>query len=462
MDANAPASLTFFGGTGTVTGSRFLLEHAGRRLLLDCGLYQGERELRRRNWEPFPVPPDTIEDVVLSHCHLDHCGYLPALVRDGFGGPVWMTEGTAALAEIVLRDSGFLNERDADLAREGGWSKHATPLPLYTAADADRAVTHFRTVRFDVPTVLDDGLRFTLSRAGHVLGSATTLVEIGASRVLFSGDLGRTAHPVLRARSEPPAASTVVVESTYGDRQHPRPAGPVHERFADAVRRTIKRGGSVLVPAFAVDRTELVLKALSDMLREGRIPQVPVYVDSPMALAALEVYRRGSLRQEMRRDVDPELSRLPDLRAARSPEESMALNDPHVPCIIISASGMATGGRVVHHLRHMLPDHRNMVVMTGYQAFGTRGRALVEGARELKMFGRYVPVEAEVVADEEFSVHADADELIAWLGLMPQRPEAVYVVHGEDAGARALAERIRSELGWTAVVPHIGERIRLA
>lgn len=457
-----PAALTFLGGTGTVTGSRFLVARPGRQLLVDCGLYQGERDLRRRNWEPFPVPVEAIDDVVLTHCHLDHSGYLPALVRDGFRGPVWLTEGTAALAEIVLRDSGFLNERDAELAREGGWSKHAPPLPLYTAADADRAVRRFRVVDFDEPTDVADGVRFTLSRAGHVLGSASALVEVDGARVLFSGDLGRTTHPVLRPRADPPAATTVVVESTYGDRAHPDPAGLPHEAFADAVRRTIGRGGSVLVPAFAVDRTELVLKALSDMLADGRIPAVPVWVDSPMALAALEVYRRGSLRDELRPDLDPDLVHLPRLRAARTPEESMALNAPHEPCIVVSASGMATGGRVVHHLRHMLPDHRNTVVLTGYQAVGTRGRALVEGAAELKMFGRYVPVEAEVVTDEEFSVHADANELLAWLRTMPTPPQAVYVVHGEHSAARDLAARIRRDLGWTAVVPDLGERVRLA
>lgn len=461
MDAHAPATLTFLGGTGTVTGSRFLLEHGDARLLMDCGLYQGERELRRRNWEPFPVPPDTIDDVVLSHCHLDHCGYLPALVRDGFRGPIWLTEGTGALAGIVLRDSGYLNERDADLAREGGWSKHSPPLPLYTAADADRAITHFRTVDYDTTTELSDDVRFRMSRAGHVLGSASTVVEAGAASILFSGDLGRTDHPVLRGRAAPPAARTVVVESTYGDRAHPRPDGSPHEAFADAVRRTIERGGSVLVPAFAVDRTELVLQALSDMVAAGAIPVVPVHVDSPMALAALEVYRRGSLREELREDVEPEFVHLPMLRAARTPEESMALNSPRRPCIIVSASGMATGGRVVHHLRHMLPDRRNTVVLTGYQAVGTRGRSLLDGAHELKMFGRYVPVEAEVVADEEFSVHADAEEVLSWLDQMPERPDTVYVVHGERRASEALAGRIRTELGWTVAVPHLGERVRL-
>ncbi len=462
MDGRAPASLTFLGGAGTVTGSRFLLERPGRRVLVDCGLYQGERELRRRNWEPFPVPEESIDDVVLSHCHLDHCGYLPALVRNGFRGPVWLTEGTAALAEIVLRDSGYLNERDAELAREGGWSKHNPPLPLYTAADAGRAVQRFRLARIGEPVDLHDDVRLTLHRAGHVLGSTSPHVLVGGAPVLFSGDLGRTVHPLLRPRSDPPAAATVVVESTYGSRAHPDPDGPAHEAFADAVRRTVARGGSVLVPAFAVDRTELVLHALSEMVADQRIPSVPVWVDSPMALAALEVYRRGSLRDELRDGIGPELVHLPRLKAARTPEESMALNSPHEPSIIISASGMATGGRVVHHLRHMLPDPRNTVVLTGYQASGTRGRALLEGAVELKMFGRYVPVEAEVVADEEFSVHADADELLAWLGAMPGAPQAVYVVHGEVDAARDLSRRIHRELGWTAVVPHLGERVRLA
>jgi metallo-beta-lactamase family protein len=462
VTSDAPSSLTFLGGTGTVTGSRFLVERAGHRLLVDCGLYQGERELRRRNWAPFPVQPGTIDDVVLTHCHLDHCGYLPALARDGYAGPIWMTEGTAALTEIVLRDSAYLNERDAEQAREGGWSKHDPPLPLYRIADAERAITQFRTVAFDAPTALHDGVRLTLSRAGHVLGSASALVEIDGTSALFSGDLGRVAHPVLRPRAAPPAARTVVVESTYGDRSHPAPENGPHAVFAAAIRRTVERGGSVLVPAFAVDRTELVLHALSDMVREGQIPHVPVYVDSPMALEALKVYHRDSQRSELRDDVDPKLVDLPLLRTARTQEESIALNNPAMPCVIISASGMASGGRVVHHLRHMLPDRRNTVVLTGYQAVGTRGRALLEGARELKIHGRYIPVEAEIVSDDEFSVHADADEVVGWLRQIPEPPQIVYLVHGEPSGSAALADRIRTELGWPVAVPHLTERVRLA
>ncbi|MCK0118650.1 MBL fold metallo-hydrolase [Isoptericola sp. S6320L] len=457
MNESAPVALTFLGAAGTVTGSRFLLELGDRRLLVDCGLYQGERRWRRMNWETFPVPPATIDGVVLTHCHLDHCGYLPVLVRGGYRGSVWMTEGTAALTAIVLRDSGNLQERDAELARTTGWSRHNPPRPLYTVADAERAIRRFETVPYDVAVDLGEDLGIRLVRAGHVLGSASVLVEAGATRVLFSGDLGRSQHPVLRPRAEPPSARTVVIESTYGDREHLDPIRP-HAAFADAVRRTIRRGGVVLVPAFAVDRTELVLHALSAMVREGQIPAVPVYVDSPMALAVLDVYGRAEVAEELRPGASS-LVDLPSLHAARTPEESKALNLPAQPCIIVSASGMASGGRVVHHLRHLLPDRRNCVVLTGYQSVGTRGRMLRDGARELKMMGRYVPVLAEVVEDEEFSVHADAGELIDWVKQMRERPDIVYVVHGEARASTALADRIRDEVGCVAVVPRHGERV---
>ena len=455
------ATLRFLGAAGTVTGSKFLLEHDGRRTLVDCGLYQGERAWRRLNWEPLPVSATTISDVVLTHAHLDHCGHLPALVREGFTGPTWCTQGTAALAAIVLRDSAYLQEEDAEKARLWGFSRHDPPRPLYNAADAEKAIASFRPTDYHHPCTLESGAGLSFSRAGHILGSASALVTLGDATVLFSGDLGRSGHPLLLAREAPPAARTVVIESTYGDRTHPADGSPAHQILAEVICRTIGRGGSVLIPAFAVDRTELVLHALSTLSAAGDIPAVPVYVDSPMALAALDVYRSSSVRQDLRPDLPARLVALPDLHTAHSAQESMQLNEPRRPSVIISASGMATGGRVVNHLMHLLPDARNAVILTGYQAVGTRGRQLAEGATEVKMFGRYVPVHAEVVTDPGFSVHADAAELLSWLQALPAAPETVYVVHGEPGSARSLAARVRAETGWCAVVPELGERVRV-
>jgi len=456
------ATLTFLGAAGTVTGSKFLLEHDRHRTMVDCGLYQGERAWRRLNWEALPVSGSSISDVVLTHAHLDHCGHLPALVREGFTGPTWCTQGTAALAAIVLRDSAYLQQEDAEHARLWGFSRHDPPRPLYDAADAEKAIASFKPVDYHQDCALHSGAQLSLSRAGHILGSASALVTIGAGTVLFSGDLGRTRHPLLLAREAPPAARTVVIESTYGDRDHPVDGALTHETLADAVRRTVKRGGSVLIPAFAVDRTELVLHALSELAAAGEIPSIPVYVDSPMALAALDVYRSHPARQDLRPDLPARLVDLPNLHTAHSAQESTQLNEPRTPSIIISASGMATGGRVVHHLMHLLPDARHTVILTGYQAVGTRGRQLAEGATELKMFGRYVPVRAEVVTDQGFSVHADGTELLAWLRELPAAPETVYIVHGEPGSARALAATVRAETGWGTVVPELGERVLLS
>jgi metallo-beta-lactamase family protein len=454
----APA-LTFLGAAQTVTGSKFLLEHQGHRLLVDCGLYQGEREWRRRNWEAPPVDPASVQAVTLTHAHLDHCGYLPAFVRDGFTGPVHVTGGTAELAAIILRDSAHLQEEEAENARRFGWSKHADPKPLYTTADAERAIRLMRDCGAERRAqVCDLTLRFL--RAGHILGSTSLHVSTGDSSILFSGDLGRPTHPVLAGRERPLPARTVVVESTYGDRTHPE-VDPGHPVMADAIRRTIGRGGSVLIPAFAVDRTEIVLLALAELMARGDIPDVPVWVDSPMALATLDVYRDPAHADEVRPGALEALAKLHQLRAAHSAEESMRLNNPGSPCIIVSASGMASGGRVVHHLKYLLPQARNTVMLTGYQAVGTRGRDLVNGAREIKIAGRYVRVRAEVVQLEDFSVHADADEIVDWLGELPEPPETVHVVHGEVQASRALAARIREELDCAVTVPRYLERVLL-
>ena len=456
------AAMTFLGGVGTVTGSKFLLDTPTGRVLVDAGLYQGLALHRRRNWETFPVDPDTIGHVLLTHAHLDHTGYLPRLVRDGFDGPVLCTRETSDLAAIVLRDSAHLQEEDAAHADAAGFSKHSPALPLYDHQDVERALRLFSPVSTGMHVELSEGTGATWRPAGHILGSATVEVRTGGSRVLFSGDLGRAHHPLLAPPEDPPEVDTVVVESTYGDRKHPLPAPHV---LADAVCRTIERGGSVLIPAFAVDRTELVLLELQRLVREQLVPDVPIHVDSPMALAALEVYRRAAARggPQFRAEARELVAGFDDrsVHAVHDVAGSQLLNRPSQPSIVISASGMATGGRVLHHLAHQLPDRRNTVVLTGYQAEGTRGRQLAEGARQVKIHGRYVPVRAEVVAVPDFSVHSDATETIEWLSRAPQPPRTVYVVHGEPAAAQALATRIATELGWTAVVPSSGERVLL-
>lgn len=455
------ATLTFLGGVGTVTGSKTLVTAGGARVLVDCGLFQGERELRRRNWEPFPTDPHEVDAVVLTHAHLDHCGYLPRLVAGGFRGKAYCTEGTAELAEIILADSAHLLEEEARHAREYGWSKHAKPEPLYSADDAARAISRLAPVRYDEPVAVAEGLTLRLHPAGHILGSATAhLTAAGDGTVLFSGDLGRPHHPVLRPPAPAQQADVVVVESTYGDRLH---GEPDLDELAEVLNRTFSRGGSVLVPAFAVDRTEVMLSALRTITVQGKIPKVPVFVDSPMALRALTVYRDAIERGDLdvrtpRKSVDDPFD-TGDLRALTTVEESMTVNRPKYPCIVISASGMATGGRVLHHLVDQLPDQRNTVLLVGFQAAGTRGRALAEGARTLKIHGRYVPVRAEVTTLDHFSVHADADEILAWLGTMPEAPRSCYVVHGEQDSSEALAGRIADELGWVAAVPHPGEQV---
>ena len=461
MNASA-TTLTFLGAAGTVTGSRFLLTVGERRILLDAGLFQGEKSLRRLNWEDFPVDPSTITDVLLSHAHLDHCGYLPALVRGGFAGPIWCTAMTARLAEIVLRDAGHLAERDAMDAAEGGWSKHHPPMPLFTTADVERTLPLLTPVEFDRSLDLGDGLTAILTRAGHILGSASVRVQTPTTSLLYSGDLGRSDHPVLRPRGTPPGAEHVVVEATYGDREHPREVNLPHEGFADVVRRTLGRGGSVLVPAFAVDRTEVVLAMISRMRRDGRIPPCPVYVNSPMATDALQVYRGAG--DELRPDLDvSDFLEVADLHEVRTADESRELTQggPRRPSIIISSSGMATGGRVLHHLERMLPDPRHAVVLTGYQAVGTRGRALAEGATRIKLRGHYVGVRAEVYQDHEFSVHADASDLLDWVRSLAPPPRHVYCVHGEGGALKTLADEVAGPMGLRVSVPGLGDVVEL-
>ncbi|HTQ23216.1 MAG TPA: MBL fold metallo-hydrolase [Candidatus Binataceae bacterium] len=464
--AGAASTLRFLGAAGTVTGSRFLVECANARVMVDCGLFQGLKELRLRNWDRFPVDPAGIDAIALSHAHLDHSGYLPALCRDGYGGPIFATSDTVALCRILLPDSGHLQEEEANFANRHGYSRHTPARPLYTEEDALRSLGSLVASPFDSRIALADGINATMRRAGHILGAASVMVEIEHPRrrtILFSGDLGRPRHPLLRAPEPPAPADVIVVESTYGDRLHDDAASLA--AFEQALTRTIARRGIVIIPSFAVDRTEVVLFHLERLVRARRVPAVPVYVDSPMATAALKIYRAAAERgdQELRPEIaaTPEVFDPAGLIETHTVEESIALNSLAGPAIIISASGMATGGRVLHHLANRLPDPANTVILVGYQADGTRGRRLLNGEPQVKMLGRYVPVKAEVINVQAFSVHADQAELIGWLRAAPRPPEAVYVVHGDPAAAEALRTAILKELKWNAIVAEQLQTVRL-
>ena len=457
--------LSFLGATGTVTGSRFLIDAPRARVLVDAGMFQGQRELRERNWNPFPVDPATIDAAVLTHAHIDHVGYLPVLVRDGFGGVAHATSGTVDLAGIVLPDSGHLQEEEANYRNRKGFSKHQPALPLYTEADAISALDSLRSEAFDREVEVAPGVHVTFRRAGHILGSATLRVRLEDADdrvVAFSGDLGRPAHPLLVPPDPLGDVDVVVMESTYGDREHDD-TGAL-DRFAEVIRKTAGRGGTVLIPAFAVDRTEVVLFHLAQLVASGQIPRLPIYVDSPMALSALAVYRKAIAAADP--EIEPSVVAAHDVFDAgnvteiRAVEDSIALADVHVPSIIVSASGMASGGRVVHHLERLLPDHRNSVLLVGFQAPGTRGRLLADGIDRVKILGRYLHVRAEVVDLGAFSVHAGRDELVAWLHTASAEPDVTYLVHGEPDASLGLADRI-ARSGWDAVIPRLGERVRL-
>ncbi|MBC9715775.1 MBL fold metallo-hydrolase [Streptomyces sp. TRM66268-LWL] len=458
-----PALLTFLGGVGTVTGSKFLVESDHARVLVDCGLFQGLADLRRRNWRTLPCDAGDIHSVVVTHAHLDHCGYLPRLVRHGFRGPIVTTPYTARLMEIVLRDSARLQMETAQHANEHGWSKHRPARPLYDDSDVDRTLKLLDPVPTDTPADIATATRLTLHSAGHILGSAWAHLTLEDGHTLaVSGDLGRPGHPLLRPPVPFSGADVLLVESTYGNRRHEEETA--RDNFADVLGQVLARGGTVVIPAFALDRTEIVLHELTRLRRNGRLPaEVPVYVDSPMALAALDVYRDAilakapELRPEITAAGTAALSPEPFL-AVRSIQESMDIAKAAGPAVIVAASGMATGGRVLHHLRRLLPDPRNAVVVVGFAAQGTRARDLVDGATVLKMFGEYVPVRATVANVPHFSAHADAAQTVDWLRAAPA-PHTTYLVHGEPLAAEALRDRIDETLGWTAVVPRSGEHV---
>jgi metallo-beta-lactamase family protein len=456
------ATLQFLGGVGTVTGSKYLLTAAGRQLLLDCGLFQGLKALRLRNWQPFPFDPAGLSAVLLSHAHIDHSGALPLLARAGFRGPIHCTAGTQSLLGVLLRDSAHLQEEEADFANRHGYSKHRPALPLYTTQDAEAALRLTRPRRYGEPIALGPVVTATFRRAGHILGSASIEVTVGGHRLVFSGDLGRWDRPILRDPELVQEADVLLLESTYGDRVHAPDAAAA---LAGVVRDAAARGGALIVPAFAVGRVQELIWTLRQLEDEGRIPSLPVFLDSPMAIDVTEIYCRHPEDHDLDMKLVMDAGRCPlccrQYRLVRTVPESQALNAREGPMIIIAGSGMLTGGRVLQHLKHRMGDERTTVLLPGFQAEGTRGRALQEGARELRIHGQFVPVRARVVTLDGFSAHADREETFRWLAGFRRPPAHVYVVHGEPAASQSLATAIRSRLGWAAEVSRPGQTIEL-
>ena len=441
--------LSFLGGVGTVTGSKFLLEHDDRRILVDCGLFQGVKDLRLRNWAPFPVAPRSIDAVLLTHAHIDHSGYLPALVRDGFAGKIYCSHASLELCQILLRDSGFLQEKDAESANQHGYSKHQPALPLYTLKDAEAALAHLSSVPFGQPMKLAEGPTITLRHAGHILGAATIDCEWEGTRIVFSGDLGRYGDAMMPDPEPVPEADYLVVESTYGNRRH-EPVDP-QDALADVINRTKSRGGTILIPAFAVGRAQSLLYHLEQLKAARRIGDIPIFLDSPMAINASEMLCTHLPDHRLSADA---CTRACDVAEyIRSVEASKALMVNPMPKIIISASGMATGGRILHHLKHYAPDRRNTVLFAGFQAAGTRGAAMVGGAESVKIHGGYVPIRAEVQNLPMLSAHGDADEILRWLGGFTRAPRKTFISHGEPEASLALRDRIMTELGWSCGIP---------
>lgn len=452
LPAGHDLAIGFFGASGTVTGSRYLLDDGRTRLLVDCGLFQGGRELRNLNWAPPPPELNGVDTILLTHAHLDHSGAIPRLVRNGWKGRVIATRATAELCELLLPDSGHLQEKDAQFANRRGYSRHRPALPLYTQNDALNALEHFQGVSFEEVTEVAPGISARFHRVGHILGAASIEIDWKGTRILFSGDLGRYGDAVMFDPAPPAAADYLIVESTYGDREHDG-VSP-EQALGESIERCVARGGTVVIPAFAVGRAQSLLYYISLLKQAGRLKGVPVYLDSPMAIDASEIMCAHS--------GDHRLSHA-QCRAAcavaryvRDAEESKALTADKNPKIIISASGMATGGRVLHHLSQFAPDPKNLILFAGFQAAGTRGAALVAGATSIKIYGEIVPVLAEVINLSMLSAHADCNEIMRWLSGMPHAPRKTFVTHGEASASDSLASRISSELGWDCTAPKLG------
>lgn len=449
--------ISFLGATKTVTGSKYLVETRGRKILIDCGLFQGLKELRLRNWDSMPFDPKEIDAVILTHAHLDHSGYLPLLVRKGFSGPIYATSATHDLCKILLPDSGHIQESDARRANKYGYSKHNPALALYTEEDAMNALQQFKSLEFDKDYHIDGKIVFSFHSAGHILGASFVRIDDEETSVIFSGDIGRMHDPLMKAPSPLLQADNLVIESTYGDRLHEK--NDLQKDFAEIVNKTSARGGSVLVPAFAVGRAQLILYYVHELKKKKLIPDLPVYLDSPMSVDATELFcKHGNLHRLGNEECEKVFS---VAEYIRSVEESKAIDASAFPSIIISASGMASGGRVLHHMKVMLKNHRNTILFAGFQAAGTRGRDMINGAKNIKIHGDYFPVKAEIANLDGASAHADYEEILQWLKSFPGKPQQVFVTHGEEESAQAMASKIKQRYGWDTLVPEYLQEVTL-
>lgn len=447
-----PMKITVLGAAGTVTGSKYLVETPTARLLLDCGLFQGGKSLRDRNWAAPDFDPHSLDAVVLTHAHIDHSGYLPRLCKAGFRGPVYCTSGTEDLLRILLPDSGHLQEEEARHANKWGWSKHRPAIPLYTHEDAVSCLSQLRPVQFASPLEVAKGVEAYFGRAGHIVGSAWVRLTSGGHHITFSGDVGRPIDPIMKPPAPLLETDVLVIESTYGDRRHP-PAAPIDE-LGRVLEETFARGGAALVPAFAVGRSQHILQLVARLRSAGRIPDVPVFLDSPMAIDATRIFCHNHDDHRISDEECHAMCRVAEY--CNSPEQSKAIDKRSGPMLIISASGMATGGRILHHLRCFLPGEQNTVILAGFQAVGTRGRSLADGAKTVKIFGEHVDVRAHVEQISALSAHADYHELLAWLHTSEIKPRQVFVTHGEPAAAEAFRQRLEDQFGWEAIVARDG------
>jgi metallo-beta-lactamase family protein len=467
MAHGATASLQFLGAAGGVTGSKYLFSLNSDQVLIDCGLFQGLKELRQRNWAPLPIDLGHLRSVILTHAHIDHSGYLPRIVAKGYRGPVYATPGTCDLLRVMLPDAAHLQEEEARYANRKGYSKHTPALPLYTLEDAEAALRLLRPVRAGERIEVAKGVTVDFHRVGHILGagSARLTFDLNGQRktLLDSGDLGRYDRPILKDPEPGSPADWLLIESTYGNRLHPKNS---EDELRAVIKETAAEHRCLVIPAFAIGRTQDLVYTIRQMEDAGEIPVMPVYVDSPMGIEATEIYSNHTEEHdfEMARLSNHERNplRSRQMIVAKTPEQSKAINDIKGPLIIISASGMATGGRVLHHLKHRLPNADTTVLLAGYQAEGTRGRSLQDGAKEIKMLGEIIPVHAKLKVLDGFSAHADQGEILRWLGTFAKAPKITYVVHGEPAGATALADAIRERLKWRVEIAKFQQKVALA